>query len=178
LIEDISELQERKAYLLIHLLEYKFSPIVPQILTVKEFGYQALELLTCYSLSITAICSSLKESIQNVISSIINSISADDAPPTTPKVRVKGSSSSNSIGSGGRVNATSLIINYLDIVHHILVDYFRWCESNSHTLIKDSRKDEIIQSVDSSLRAWLKNEFVSSNASKIISFCIFLILFI
>jgi hypothetical protein len=113
------------------------------MITIKDDGKVLLEFLTCYTLSITALCDSLKESIRNVISSVLNVLSDPELI------------SSNTASS-------SLIISYFSHIFPIIYDYFSWCSIHSEMLVKDSRKDEIIMSVNASLRAWLRNEVYSS----------------
>jgi hypothetical protein len=144
MLDKEEEITCRKSNLFLHLLEYKYSPIFPQLLTIKEDGKYLLELLTCFTLSITAICDALKSSIKNVISSMIDVLSD---PETT--------STSTSFTS-------SLIITYFSRIFPIIFDFFQWCTQHNDILIKDSRKDEIITSVNTSLRAKLKNESYSS----------------
>jgi hypothetical protein len=147
LLDKEEEITCRKSNLFFHLLEYKYSPIFPQLLTIKEDGKYLLELLTCFTLTITAICDALKSSIKNVISSMIDVLS-------DPEVI---SSSSQHPSS-----SSSLIIINFSRIFPIIFDFFQWCKQHNDILIKDSREDEIITSVNTSLRAKLKNESYSS----------------
>jgi hypothetical protein len=81
-------------------------------------------------------------SIQNVVVSIIDVVSSPDYVQ--------------------RKMSSLILANYSQIFP-IVYDYFHWCSDNSATLTKDSRKDEIIMSVNPSTRAWLKNEVYQSH---------------
>eukprot|EP01040_Poterioochromonas_malhamensis_P011145 gene11145-12144_t len=146
------EITRRKANIFFHLLEYRSSPsfaltlLSPQIVTVREDGKHLLELLTCYTLSISAACDALRQSIKNVISSLLDVLTdADNRYPV-------------STSPDDPDHSSSIIIQYRRYIFPIIFDYLQWCRQHSESLMKDSRKDEIVSSVSASLRASLRSE--------------------
>lgn len=133
----MTNIDERMSYLLINLLDFQTSPVLPHVMTLRQFGYPALEAMTCYMLSVTAISQVIKESIQRVVNGMTDALADDHKHDLT----FKG--------------------NVLEL-KNILMGYFHYLRENCVALIKDSRKDEIIMSVNTNLRNSLKNEIYNS----------------
>lgn len=129
----MTNIDERMSYLLINLLDFQTSPVLPHVMTVRQYGYPALEAITCYMLSVTAVSQVIKESIQRVVNSMTDILGDDRKQDLTFQ------------GNNQALKA-------------ILMGYFQYLRENAVVLIKDSRKDEIIMSVNTNLRHALKHE--------------------
>ena len=133
---DDSSLDQRRVHLFLVLIEFKCSSFFAHGITVRQFGGEALQALSCHLLSVSAVTHSVLESIKIVVSRMTNVLSCETANYTIQQCR--------------------------PILEEIVLDYFRWLRQNFDSLVRLCRKEEIITSVDASTRAWLRAETYAS----------------
>ncbi len=136
--ESDSPLDDNRFKLFIDLMKFKCTPLVPDCVTVKENGPNALELLSCHLLSVSAVTTSIRSSIKLVTARLSNVLNNE----------------SNNFSIDDKLPELGLVV----------LDFFGWLRENFDELVKLCRKEEIVTSVDSNVRAWLKGEAYSSPA--------------
>lgn len=115
---------------------FKRSSLVTIPLTIREYGPKALEALTCHLLSVTALNQELRDNIKWIISRLCDAVSAPGQP-------------------------SSIEDNFFPL-QSILMDFFDWVTRSAPGLIRACRKDEILHSINSTVRSRLKNESYNS----------------
>lgn len=133
---DDSSLDRRRVHLFLVLIEFKCSSFFAHGITVRQFGGEALQALSCHILSVSAVTNSVLESIKIVVARMTNVLSCETANYTIQQCR--------------------------PTLEEIVLDYFRWLRQNFDSLVRLCRKEEIITSVDASTRAWLRAETYAS----------------
>lgn len=133
---DDSILDSRRFRLFILLMELKCSSFLPHAMTIREHGRDALEALSCHILSVSVVTSSVVDSIKMVIVRMSNVLSGE--------------------------TTRSTIQESMPALEAIVVDYFVWLRQNFDQLVKLCRREEIVTSVDKSVRAWLRAETYAS----------------
>eukprot|EP01038_Epipyxis_sp_PR26KG_P005060 gene5060-7063_t len=119
------------------MIKYHCSPMLPHAITVKEYGPDALQHLSCHILNVSVIVPCVHESIKLVTKRL-----------------------SLALESELKSHSIETMLPELEV---ILCDYFEWLRENRDYIIKECRIAEVIASVDSSVRAWMKNENYSSS---------------
>jgi hypothetical protein len=135
---DQNSIDDRLSYLFLNVLDFQTSSLLPHAVTLRQYGLTALETLTCYILSVTAISQVLKESVQRVVYAMIDFLTDEH-----------------------RGDDASLSGNVPVLKRH-LMSYFQYLRTHALALIRDCRKDEIIMSVNANLRSALRNESYAS----------------
>lgn len=131
-------MDSNRVMLFFKLMQFRCTPLLPHSITVKECAPAALEQLSCHLLSVTAATHSIKSSIKLVVNRLSNCLN-------------------NESGSFA-------IAERQGEVEAIVMDYWAWLRTNQTALVRLCRKEEIVTSVDASLRAWLREECYSSPA--------------
>ncbi len=137
--EDDAQLDSVRSRIALLLIQLNSSFLISQTVTTETRGADILRCLSTHFLSVTAVTQSITSSIAMVVDRLSSVMLADLAKSTISE------------------NAEALLI--------VLTDYFQWLRSHRVDHIKLCRKEEIIHSVDSSLRAWLKAESYHSAAA-------------
>eukprot|EP01034_Spumella_vulgaris_P021656 gene21656-27697_t len=119
-------------------MRFRCTPLLPQSLTVKDNAPIVLELLACHLLSVTAVTDSVHQSIKMVVARLSNTLNSEMRSCTIDE----------------RLSDIQLIVS----------DFFSWVRTNADQLVRLCRREEIVRSVDRSVRAWLKGEAYASPA--------------
>lgn len=131
-------LDANRVFLFVELMRFRCTPLLPHSLTVKESAPFVLQLLACHLLSVTALTESISQSIKLVVTRLSNTLNNE-------------------------MRSCTLDERLVDI-QLIVADFLSWLRGNADQLVRLCRREEIVHSVDGSVRAWLKGEAYSSPA--------------
>jgi hypothetical protein len=127
-----AELDDRRIRLLVELICLRRSPLIPFVITVSENCPEALTHMSCHLLAVSALADDITEAIAAVTKRVRHLISQDMRGLTSDRVR--------------------------GILQPEFMRYFAWLRTHRDGLIKTCRNNEVVSSVDASVRAWLKGE--------------------
>jgi hypothetical protein len=133
---DDSCMDKRRFYLFIQLMAIKCTALLAHALTVREHAPSALEALSCHLLGVAEVTQCIRDSIKIVVNRLSNTLMSE--------------------------TASLPISECVDTLQIIVLDYFAWLRDNAEQLVRMCRREEIIKSVDGSVRAWLRGERYSS----------------
>jgi hypothetical protein len=137
-LESDVALDTNRVCLFVELMRFRSTPLLPQSLTVKESAPFVLELLARHLLSVTALTESISQSIKLVVVRLSNTLNNEMRSCTVDERLVD--------------------------IQLIVADFLSWLRVNADQLVRLCRREEIVHSVDGSVRAWLKGECYSSPA--------------
>ena len=133
-----AELDDWRIRLLVELICLRRSPLIPFVITVSENVPEALTHMSCNLLAVSALADDISEAIDAVTKRVRHLISQDIRGLTSDLVRV--------------------------VLQPEFKRYFGWLRAHRDGLIKTCRNNEVVSSVDASVRAWLKGEEYESPA--------------
>jgi hypothetical protein len=126
-----THLDVRRIDLLVELVLLRRSPLVPFVITMNENCPEALMHMSCYILVVTALADDILTTI-NIVTKKIRNLLNQDLSLTTDSTR--------------------------EILKSEFSRYFSWLRLHQDGLIKVCRNNEIVCSVNKSVKAWLKGE--------------------
>lgn len=135
--ESDEAVDDLRALLAVTLLEGRRSSIVPIDITLEEHYAQVVQSLACHLLCVRALADDIQEAISANLKALKKRIVDPQLLGPLPWQRC-----------------------VVDACAH----FFRWLRSHQSELARSCRNAEIVQSVDSSVRAWLRAEEYASSA--------------